>query len=150
MHEILCSRLRLATGFDLPSGSATFRTMIYLYIAAGGAFGAVCRYALSSAITGAFGKEFPYATMSVNILGSLLMGVVIGVIMTMLPKGKEFHALMVIGALGGFTTFSAFSYDAYMLLERSDWVGAGIYIIGSVALSILAFIAGMWLFKVFA
>lgn len=124
--------------------------LLYFYVAAGGAFGALCRYLMVGALNNSLGRSFPYATMTVNILGSLLMGVAIGVIMTMLPKGKEFHALMVVGALGGFTTFSAFSYDAYLLLERGDWTGAGIYIIGSVLLSILAFLAGMWLFKVVA
>ncbi len=121
--------------------------MLYLYVAAGGAFGALCRYVLTSAMVSAFGRDFPYGTMLVNIAGSLLMGFLIGVVMTMLPKGKEFHALMVVGALGGFTTFSAFSYDAYMLLERGAWVAAGGYILGSVALGILAFIGGMWVFK---
>lgn len=124
--------------------------MLYLYVAAGGAFGALCRYVLASAIIGTFGRGFPYATMTVNILGSLLMGILIGVIMTKLPKGEGFYALMVIGALGGFTTFSAFSYDAYMLLERGEYVGAGLYIFGSVILGILAFIAGMFLFRLVA
>ena len=122
--------------------------MLYLYVAAGGAFGAVCRYLLTSEITSLAGRGFPYGTMTANIIGSLLMGVAIGVIATMLPRGKEFHALIVIGALGGFTTFSAFSYDSWLLIERGQWLAAGVYILGSVILCILAFFAGMWLFKV--
>lgn len=125
--------------------------MLYLYVAVGGAFGAMCRYAMVNGMHALFGRAyFPYATMCVNILGSLIMGVIIGVIASMMPRGKEFYLLTCVGALGGFTTFSAFSYEAYMLLERGAWMEAAAYILGSVILCILAFFVGMWLFKVFA
>lgn len=121
--------------------------MLYLYVAFGGAFGALCRYMMVSGLHAALGRSFPYATMAVNILGSLLMGVAIGFIATMLPRGKEFYLLTVVGALGGFTTFSAFSYDAFLLIERGEWFAAAAYILGSVLLGVLAFFVGMWLFK---
>lgn len=125
--------------------------MLYLYVAAGGAFGALCRYGMVQGMHALFGRGyFPYATMCVNVLGSLLMGIMIGVVASMMPRGKEFYLLTVVGALGGFTTFSAFSYEAYLLLERGQWAYAGAYIAGSVILCIGAFFAGMWLFRVVA
>ena len=125
--------------------------MLYLYVAIGGAFGALCRYGMVNGIHSLLGRgSFPIATLSVNILGSLLMGLAIGLVVSMMPRGKELHALVIIGALGGFTTFSAFSYETYILVERGAWLEAGIYILGSVILGVLAFFAGMWLFKVVA
>jgi fluoride exporter len=121
--------------------------MLYLYVAFGGAFGALLRYGLGTWITSMAGKEFPYATFTINILGSFLMGAAIALLVSMLPRGKELHALVVVGALGGFTTFSAFAFESYLLLERGNMGGAMIYILGSVGLSIVAFFLGMAIFK---
>lgn len=125
--------------------------MLYLYVAIGGAFGAVCRYAMYHGMHAVFGKnDFPYATLTVNVLGSLLMGIAIGIIVSLIPRGKEFHAFMVVGALGGFTTFSAFSYESYLLLEKGHIAAAAAYMGGSVLLGVGAFFLGMWLFKLVA
>lgn len=122
--------------------------MLYLYVAFGGAFGALMRYTLGTLITGVTGKEFPYATFTINILGSFLMGLVIALLVSLLPRGRELHALFVIGTLGGFTTFSSFAFESYLLLERGDTGGALIYILGSVGLSIVAFFLGMAIVKI--
>lgn len=124
--------------------------MLLLYIAAGGAFGSVCRYLAMSWVSGLMGKEFPYGTLMVNILGSLLLGMLIGLIATMLPRGRELHALLAIGFLGGFTTFSTFSMDIYLLVERGQFVAATLYISASILISVLAFFIGMWLFRTLA
>ncbi len=124
--------------------------VFYLYVAVGGAFGSLLRYCLSNWIKQWAGTDFPWATFTVNILGSFLMGVLLGLLASMMPRGKELYLLIGIGALGGFTTFSTFSYDAYMLLERGDYAGAGIYVFGSVAASVAALLTGMWLFKLAA
>lgn len=124
--------------------------MLYLYVAIGGALGALMRYSLGTLITETMGKEFPYGTFTVNILGSFVMGIAIAMLVGMMPRGRELHALFVIGTLGGFTTFSAFAYESYILLERGDMGGAIIYILGSVILSILAFFVGMAIFRFFS
>ncbi len=117
--------------------------MLYIYVALGGAVGALMRASLGTLMTGVAGKSFPYATLTVNLVGALLMGVAIAVLADMLPKGKELHAFVVVGALGGFTTFSAFTYEAYLLIERGATGTALIYMFASVGFSLVAFFLGM-------
>jgi CrcB protein len=121
--------------------------MMLLYAAAGGAIGAALRYLMTSKITQLVGAAFPYGTMAVNVLGSFAMGALIAWMVKTLPHSEEFRTLVAVGILGGFTTFSAFSLDAMNLLDRGDVMSASGYIVGSVLLSILALIAGMWLVR---
>jgi CrcB protein len=119
-----------------------------MYVAVGGALGSMCRY-LAGVLLGKINAGgFPLPTMAINIAGSFLMGVWIGVMVLMLPgKAKDFHLLMAVGVLGGFTTFSTFSLESYMLLEKGLWLQAALYIAGSVLFSIAALLAGMWLLR---
>lgn len=121
--------------------------MLLLYVAVGGAFGSICRYLMIGWVNDQLGKEFPYGTLIVNILGSFLLGLMIALIVNALPRGRELHALVAIGALGGFTTFSAFSMDLYLLVERGEMASAALYATASVVISVLAFFAGMWIFR---
>ena len=92
--------------------------------------------------------DFPFGTFAVNILGGFVMGLWIATMAFTTPiHGKELHLLFAVGVLGGFTTFSAFSVDAYLLLERGEFLLAGAYMIGSVVVSILALFFGMWLIR---
>lgn len=121
--------------------------MLILYVAAGGAFGSVMRYLMIQATNAALGKEFPYGTLLVNVLGCFLMGVAIAFLASILPRGRELHLLLAVGALGGFTTFSAFAYDVVLLLDRGEIVSALIYVLASVVVSVLALWAGMMIFR---
>lgn len=123
-------------------------TMALIYVAAGGAFGSLMRYLCALAI-GA--SEFPLATFIVNVTGSLLMGVWIGLVALVLPdKAKDLHLLVAVGALGGFTTFSAFSLDIFTLFERNAYGQLALYVGGSLLLSVFALILGMVLVKLVA
>ncbi len=121
--------------------------MIILYIACGGAIGAVSRFGLSSLITSLMGHGFPYATITVNILGSLVMGFLIGFFSHYYSPSPEIKAFVITGLLGGFTTFSAFSLDAITLIERNNYIGAGSYVLFSVILSISAVFIGIQIIK---
>jgi len=122
-----------------------------MYVAFGGAAGAMGRFALAELVARFNTSAFPFGTMMVNILGSLMLGIWIGVVATMMPaKTKDLHLLIAVGFLGGFTTFSAFSMDAYMLMERGMTTQAFLYVFGSVMISVLALVAGMWLVKLLA
>ena len=122
-----------------------------LYVAVGGAFGSMARYALMSLISQFNRSEFPFGTFAINILGGFLMGLWIAAMAMLMPaRAKDLHLLFAVGALGGFTTFSAFSVDVFLLLEHGLEVQAVLYVFGSVTLSVLALMGGMWCIKLFA
>ena len=119
-----------------------------MYVAIGGAVGSMCRYLTTIAVSQHSTAEFPYATFIINIVGSFLMGMWIAGMAGMMPsKAKDLHLLFAVGVLGGFTTFSTFSLEAFVLIQRGLLGQAGMYIVGSVVLSIIALIFGMWCLK---
>lgn len=118
-----------------------------LIVAAGGAVGASARYLVGSATLRALGPNSPYGTvagtMIVNIVGSLLMGLLVGFLTRTSSDGVRL--LLTTGFLGGFTTFSTFSLDFATLWERGElWLAIG-YAAASVLLSLLAIGAGLWI-----
>jgi CrcB protein len=120
---------------------------VLLPIALGGGIGALGRHLVASAISGLFGSSFPWGIFVVNILGGFLMGVVVELGALKLSYSLETRAFLTTGLLGGFTTFSAFSLDATLLIERGDWAGAFCYVAGSALLSILALFFALWLVR---
>lgn len=121
---------------------------IVFAIAAGGAVGAVARHYTASMVSKAFGLGgFPYGTMTVNILGSFLMGLVITVFALKFEASQELRGFMTVGLLGGFTTFSTYSMETVLLIERGNWIGAASYSLGSLIIGVIALLFGMWLGK---
>lgn len=119
-----------------------------MYVAIGGAVGSMLRYLLATLVGNASGTDFPYGTLTINIVGGLLMGAWVAVLSHMAPgKAEDMHKLIAVGLLGGFTTFSAFSLDIYLLMDRGLAVQATIYIMASVALSLFALLGGMYVVK---
>ena len=112
-----------------------------LSVALGGALGASARYLVNLSVPRLVGHGFPAATMVVNILGSLLMGVLVVVLAE--KSGNRYAPLLMTGVLGGFTTFSAFSLDAAKLYEGGQFGLAAAYVIGTVVLALAALFAGM-------
>ncbi|MBM3564882.1 MAG: fluoride efflux transporter CrcB [Alphaproteobacteria bacterium] len=116
-------------------------------IAVGGAVGALARYAMMGAVGKWLGTGFPYATITVNVLGCFAMGALIEVFALEGSLGPEIKALLTVGFLGAFTTFSAFSLDLYVLIEHDRLAAAALYAVLSVLLSVLAFFGGLYLFR---
>jgi CrcB protein len=112
-------------------------------VALGGAIGASLRYLSNVGAMRLFGPGFPYATLFVNIAGSFAMGVL--VVLLAHKGGMRAAPFLMTGILGGFTTFSAFSLDAFTIFERGQTGLAAAYILGSVSLSILALSLGVLL-----
>ena len=121
---------------------------LWLAVAAGGALGALARWLMVVQVTRLLGAGFPAGTMVVNVLGSLAMGLVAALLAQGLSLSAELRAFLTVGFLGGFTTFSTYSLDAVGLAERGEWAGAAFYTAGSVALGVLAFLAGARLARV--
>lgn len=116
-------------------------------MALGGAVGAVGRYVMMSGIGHWLHAGFPYATLTVNVVGSFVMGAVIEIMALAWSPSQEMRAFIVVGILGSFTTFSTFSLDVFYLFERGNLVQAGMYIALSVLLTITGLYAGMHVFR---
>lgn len=116
--------------------------MIYLLIALGGAVGSVLRYLVGRAVQGASATAFPIGTMVVNISGCFLIGILIRQFMNM-QLSNDLRALLIVGFCGGFTTFSTFSAETLTLIEGGEYARAGLYVLLSVTLCLLATLTGM-------
>ena len=113
----------------------------YLLVGIGGALGAMARYGAQGLI-GALPNGFPVATFLINIVGSIAMGGLVGVLAKYTPQFQnEIRLCVAVGVFGGFTTFSSFSLDVITLAERGDLGLAAIYVVGSVILSV----TGLWM-----
>jgi CrcB protein len=118
-----------------------------LSVALGGAVGAVSRYWISSLVYHAVGGAFPWATLAVNVLGCAILGVLIQLMALAWSPSEHLRVFLTVGLLGALTTFSAFSLEMVLMLERGDWLNALLYVLLSVVLCIGATIVTMALVK---
>lgn len=119
-----------------------------LLVAAGGGVGAVMRYVLGIQAARTLGGGWPYGTLAANLLGGVLMGVLTGVLAFRGGADQErFRLLLGVGVLGGFTTFSSYSLEVLLMIERREWTSALAYSLGSVVLSVVALFAGLILMR---
>lgn len=118
-----------------------------LWVAAGGALGSAARYVSMVALAGLVGTGFPWGTLFVNIAGSFVMGVLAELGALAWQPSPEMKLFLTVGILGGFTTFSTFSLDVALLVERHSWALAALYAGASVALSVGALFAAMALVR---
>ena len=111
-----------------------------IFIAMGGAIGAVLRYGASLSVYSLLGRGFPYGTLFVNVTGSLLMGLLGVMMLERFNIGPEWRAAVLVGVLGSFTTFSTFSIETLNLLEQGDVMRA----VANIVLSVLVCLAAVW------
>ena len=121
--------------------------MLYLIVFAGAGIGGALRHAVNVAAGHAFGLHFPFGTLIVNVLGSFAMGVLAAWFLQHTGISQHARLFLTTGVLGGFTTFSAFSLDAALLIERNAYGQAAAYAAVSVVASIAALFAGIALFR---
>jgi fluoride exporter len=110
-------------------------------IAAGGALGSVLRYGLSTWVHTLAGRGFPYGTLAVNVLGCLAMGVLFVLLVERMGESTVWRAGLLIGVLGGFTTFSTFSIETFNLIEQGAMAKAA----GNMAASLVLCVGATWL-----
>lgn len=116
--------------------------MHWFLVFVGGGLGAIARHGINRAGLAMLGPGFPWWTLAVNVLGSFLIGLLAGLFGAM-ETGHNARLFLTTGFLGGFTTFSAFSLDALALWERGVPLQAGLYVLSSVVLSLLAAVVGL-------
>ncbi len=118
----------------------------YFLVGLGGAIGAMSRYGFSLYLGRFHNGPFPLATFGVNVIGSLAMGLLIGILARTTPTWQpEIRLLVSVGLFGGFTTFSAFSLDVVTLIERGQLATASVYAVASIIIAVLALFAGLWM-----
>lgn len=114
-----------------------------LAIAIGGAIGATLRFIVSTNVHRLLGRDFPYGTLTVNVLGSLLMGFLFIMLVERQISSIELRSGLLFGVLGAFTTFSSFSFETLALLESGDWSKALINVFMSITCCLLATWVGL-------
>ena len=117
--------------------------MHYVVVFMGGGIGAALRHGVNRAAMAHLGTGFPYGTLFVNIAGGLVMGMLAEWFLVKGGGSQDFRLFLTTGILGGFTTFSAFSLEAALMWQRSDYAALGTYVIGSVLFSVAALFVGM-------
>jgi CrcB protein len=118
--------------------------MILAAVGAGGAIGSMARYLIAGWVQSPAWTGFPYAIFIVNVSGGFVMGVLTEAMALKFNVSPEVRAFLTTGILGGYTTFSTFSLEAALLIQRHLYGQATIYIAGSALLSIIALFAGLW------
>ena len=117
-----------------------------LLVFLGGGFGSVLRYIIGKYLNNVE-SAIPYGTFAVNILGSLLIGIILGLSAKNNALSQNQTLLLATGFCGGFTTFSTFAYENHMFLKSGDFTSFAVYTIASFVLGFLAVFAGMYLVK---
>ena len=124
--------------------------MAYLFVFLGGGLGAALRHGVNVGAARLLGTNFPYGTLTVNVVGSLLMGLLAAYFAFKGDASQHWRLFLATGVLGGFTTFSAFSLDVAVLYGRGAiWLALG-YVMTSVVLSIAGLFAGLFLVRQFS
>jgi len=116
----------------------------YMLVGIGGALGSVARAGMTDLITRWMGSQFPFGTVAVNVTGALIMGLIAGYGETEPGKlifSPATRTFLMIGVMGGYTTFSSFSLQTFLLMEQGNWTGAFL----NVLLSVLLCVTGIWL-----
>ena len=123
--------------------------MNFLLVMAGGAVGSVGRYGVGKLTLAWLGPDYPWGTLAVNLIGGFLMGLLAGILAR--TGGSEHTRLLLgVGVLGGFTTFSSFSLDTVLMIERGQWSVAITYALVSLIGSVLALFGGLYLVRALA
>jgi len=118
-----------------------------LLVMLGGAIGSALRYQAGRLSTHLFGMSFPWGTLFVNVLGGLVMGLFVGWLTARSQSAEALRLFVAVGILGGFTTFSSFSLETMLMIERGEWLPAIGYALVSVVVSVGALALGLMLMR---
>lgn len=133
---------RVKPGSGLSRGPDGTREIVALFIAIGGGIGSTLRFGISQWFGPEASAGFPWATLTANVAGSAVLGLLLGAFTRFTPSG-ETRAALTVGFCGGLTTFSTFSRETYSLLQAGRPVGAFIYVVASAGICLLAVALGI-------
>lgn len=119
-------------------------------VMAGGAMGAVCRYQLGRLMTHIMGPGYPWGTLAANLLGGFAMGLLVGILARFVDGGEQIRLFVAVGILGGFTTFSSFSLEVVLMLQRGQWAGGIGYVTASVLGAVGLMALGLFIVRAIA
>lgn len=122
----------------------------FLIVGIGGAIGSMMRHGAGLLFLKAGWTNFPWSTLTINLLGSFCIGLIVGWLADVQNWSEEIRLFAVVGILGSFTTFSAFSLESVLLFERGQYLYAAFYVAASVILSIATTFLGLFLIRTFA
>ena len=117
-----------------------------LLVGLGGALGSMARYMFSTLISRLVPSLFPFGTFAVNVVGCVLFGIIVGLAEQRSVFRPEARAFLLIGVLGGFTTFSTFAFESFQLLRDGQFISAAVNVVGQV----IAGVVGLWAGFVFS
>ena len=123
--------------------------LAYFWVGLGGFLGANARYILGNWITARTGGAWPWHTFLINITGGLAIGFILTLLTGRFPGDPAWRLFLVVGFLGGYTTFSSYTFEGLVLLRSGAWIGACAYILGSNLLGLLATLVGLLLARAF-
>jgi CrcB protein len=118
---------------------------VYAAIALGGTFGCWARYGMTNLVQSVYGRDFPYATLSINLLGAFLMGFLFIETLERLTISPVLRTGLLTGVLGGYTTFSTFEMEALLLVEQGEAAKAVLYVALSVGLGFVCAFGGAYI-----
>jgi CrcB protein len=117
--------------------------MEYIWVGIGGFLGANARYILSGQVAQRLGVTFPYGTMIINLTGALLIGIIFTILTDRVVADPLWRQLIVVGFLGGYTTFSSYTFEAVTLMQDGRWSAALTYVVGINLLGLVACFLGI-------
>lgn len=117
----------------------------YLAVAIGGTLGCWARFGMTNLVQALYGRAFPYATLSINVIGSFLMGLLFVGTLERVTVHPDLRIGMLTGFLGGFTTFSSFTMETLLLAEQGQPGKGALYVVLSLVLGIAAVVLGAWM-----
>ena len=121
----------------------------FVVVFLGAGLGGMARHGVGVAALKSLGSAFPFATLIVNIVGSVVMGLLVGAFVARGDPGQSWRLFLTTGFLGGFTTFSTFSLDTALMIERGQWALAAAYVLMSVIIALLGLFAGLYAMRQF-
>lgn len=122
--------------------------MDVVWIGLGGVVGVNARYFVGRWFGNRYGASFPYGTLVINVSGAFLIGFLLTILTERLALDPRWRLGLVVGLLGGYTTFSSYAYEAFALADRGAWFRSGMYVIGTNVIGLLACALGVMLARV--